>query len=398
MTRERFRISHRMRRLYLAAVATALATSMLAVTSAGATRAAGTACAPTTTILKSPRPSSREVQAKALNDHGDVVGFADTKNGAGPIHAILWKRGRVAGAVDLGLLPGYISSEAYGVNNDRVVYGVLYDKKERPFPFRWKNGRMTLLRDPAGHLRPVSLPDPSKNAINVRGEIAATLIVAGNLRAVRWTRDGKATFLPALPGHTWTWAYTVNDGGVVSGWSRKRPKEHAVEKPVIWTSSGTVVPLKFPSGRGDGVAGATNRAGLTVGLLGNPGTDKDPESDQAAVWSTSTSEPQLLGPATSYAYAELFDVNDRGQAAGGSGTFTKNGFPVVRPAIWQRGWTGLRILSIPAASRVNPVVVAALDDINAHGTMVGNVYGLAAKDYGALRRIDPVLWTCAFGR
>jgi hypothetical protein len=43
-------------------------------------------------------------------------------------------------------------------------------------------------------------------------------------------------------------------------------------------------------------------------------------------------------------------------------------------------------------------VVAQLHDINERGTIVGNVFGLAAKDFGALRRIYPVRWTCAFGR
>ncbi len=39
-----------------------------------------------------------------------------------------------------------------------------------------------------------------------------------------------------------------------------------------------------------------------------------------------------------------------------------------------------------------------LNDINNRGDIVGNVFGLAAKDYGALRRIDPVYWTCQFDR
>lgn len=389
-----------MKTLRLLLVGGTIATASLIVgVSTSATRNLAPGCSPSTTILKSPRSAAMEVQAKALNDRGDVVGFSDSKNGSAPIHAILWKGGKAAGAVDLGVLPGFVTSEAYGVNNDRVVFGLLYDKRERMFPFRWEDGRMTLLKGPNGRTLQTVITDPSRNAINERGEIVGTLIVAGNQRAVRWASDGKATFLPALPGHTWTFGMSISNDGVVSGWSRKKPREHAVENPVIWTSSGKVVPLKFPSGRGDGVANATNSAGLTVGLLGNPGTDTDPESDQAAVWSSRTSEPQLLGPASPYAYAELFDVNDRGQAAGVSGTFNKtNGFPVVRPAIWQTGWTSLRILPVPTASRVNRVVIAALDDINAHGTIVGNAYGLAAKDYGALRRIDPVLWTCAFGR
>jgi len=29
---------------------------------------------------------------------------------------------------------------------------------------------------------------------------------------------------------------------------------------------------------------------------------------------------------------------------------------------------------------------------------VGNIFGLTARDYSKLSRIDPVLWSCAFGR
>ena len=44
------------------------------------------------------------------------------------------------------------------------------------------------------------------------------------------------------------------------------------------------------------------------------------------------------------------------------------------------------------------MVVTDLNDINNRGDIVGNVYGLDAKDFSALRRIDPVLWRCPFSR
>ncbi len=374
-----------------------LGASLILVTSATATRAVETACSPSASILESPRVGSMEVQAKALNDRGDIVGFADSKNGSGPIHAILWKGGKAAGAVDLGVLPGYIASEAYGVNNNRVVFGLLYDRQERTFPFRWEAGRMTMLTGPNGRRSQADVPD--RNAINERGEMAGTLLIAGQRQAVRWSPDGKATLLPALPGHTWTNVWSINSDGVVSGWSRKKPNDDGENNPVIWDSSGKVVPLQTAPGRADGAAEATNRSGLTVGYLGNLGTPADPERGNAVVWQSRTAGPRLLGrPAPPYAIAELVDVNDRGQAAGMSGTFTKNGFPVSAPAIWRPGWTALKPLPIPAAARKSQVVVTNLNDINNRGDIVGNVYGLAAKDYSALRRIDPVLWTCPFGR
>ena len=339
-----------------------------------------------------------------MNDRGDIVGFADSKNGSGPIHAILWKGGQVAAAVDLGVLPGYVSSEAYGVNNHGVVFGLLYDKQERTFPFRWADGRMTVLRGLNGRRQQADVPD--RNTINDRGQIVATLIIAGQRQAVRWSPAGKASRLPALPGHTWTDAFSINSNGVVSGWSRKLPNKDGEENPVIWDSSGKVVPLKTAVGRADGIAEATNRHGLTVGYLGNLGTDgipgvrnTDPERDNAVVWQSRTAKPRLLGrPAPVHFIAELVDVNDRGQAAGMAGTLTNTGFTVAAPQIWQAGWTSLKPLPIPAASKKNRVVIGSLNDINARGDIVGNVYGLAAKDFGQLRRIDPVLWKCPFGR
>lgn len=397
--------SGRVRPLSVAAIGLAgLAASLVGVASTTATtRAAETACSPSTTILESPRIGSQEVQAKALNDRGDIVGFADSGGGT-PQHAIMWKGGRAEGAVDLGVLPGYVASEAYGVNNNRVVFGLLYDKKERRFPFRWKAGRMTVLKGPNGQRQQADVAE--RNAVNDRGQMAGTLIIAGQLRAVRWSSDGKATLLPALPGHTWTYAFGINNDGVVSGWSRKLPNEDGEENPVIWDASGKVVPLKTAPGRADGIAEATNRSGLSIGYLGNLGTDgipgvanTDPERDNAVVWQSPTARPRLLGrPAPVHAIAELVDVNDRGQAAGKFGNLTKNGFPVSEPVIWRTGWTSLKPLPIPAAAQKSRVVVTNLNDINNRGDIVGNVYGLSGKDYSKVRRIDPVLWRCPFSR
>jgi probable HAF family extracellular repeat protein len=373
---------------------TGAAVTLLLVSPSGAARTAGTACSPQATILASPRQNSREVQAKALNNRGDIVGFADAENGSEPIHAILWKGGRAAGAVDLGVLPGYVSSEAYGINDDRVVFGVLYDRQERMIPFRWANGRMTLLKGPGGKLRPVE--PAQRNAINDRGEITATMFDGDTPRAVRWSRDGKATYLPGLPGHAWTWAFSINDDGIVSGWSRKLPSGDGEENPVLWPRSGKVVPLKTVPGQADGIAEATNGAGLTVGYLGNQ-TAAEPEMDQFAVWTTRTAEPRLFGKRRANLIAELVDVNERGQAIGMVGQQNPStGFKSAKPVIWRTGWPDVRPLAVPAASRVNPVLVTELNDVNDRGAIVGNVYGLAGKAYDQLRRIDPVLWTCAF--
>ena len=388
-----------LRPVYLVVVTATLGAGALAA-STSATRAVEGGCSPSSTILESPRAQSVEVQAKAINDRGDVVGFADSKDSKGPIHAILWRGGEAAGAIDLGVLPGYVASEAYGVNDDRVVFGLLVDKNERAVPFRWASGRMTVLKGPGGELLTTDNPGAGgRNAINSRGEMAWTMVVGGDRRAVRWAPNGKATYLPALPGHAWTDAFGINDDGIVSGWSRKLPNDDGAENPVLWTRSGKVIPLKTARGQADGIAEATNDAGMTVGYLGNQ-SKTEPEMDQFAVWRTRAAAPQLMGPLRPNLIAEFVDVNDRGQAIGMTGTQNpRTGFiSPARAVIWRTGWTAVRPLAVPAASRrANPFVVPALNDINARGAIVGNVYGLAGETYSDLRRIDPVVWACAFG-
>ena len=61
---------------------------------------------------------------------------------------------------------------------------------------------MTVLTGPDGRRLPVDVPD--RNVINDPGQIAGTLIDEGRRQAVRWSPDGKATLLRALPGHAWT--------------------------------------------------------------------------------------------------------------------------------------------------------------------------------------------------
>ena len=396
-----------MKRSFVTAAASAIgvacaAASLASVASASADEAQVAACSPSAAILASPRAGAQEVQAKAINNRGDIVGFSDAKRGSAPIHAILWKGGSGTDAVDLGVLPGYVASEAYAVNDRRVVFGLLYDRKERTVPFRWESGRMTVLNGPGGRLLYSDNPGSGgRNAINSRGEMAWTMIVGGNRRAVRWAPDGKAMYLPALPGHTWTDTFGINEAGIVSGWSRKLPNEDGEENPVLWTRDGKIVAMKTVRGQSDGIAEATNSSGLTVGYLGNLGGDTDPEHDQLAVWSSRAAAPQLLGPLRDNVIAEFADVNDRGEAVGQTGVQNaKTGFVSRgRIVIWKPGWKQLREVAPPPASRkANPVLLPSANDINEHGVIVGTVYGLATNDYASLRRIDPVVWRCQFGR
>ena len=172
---------------------------------------------------------------------------------------------------------------------------------------------------------------------------------------------------------------------------------------MIWDESDKAIPMKTAPGRADGAADATNRSGLTVGYLGNLGTDgipgvPTPTPRGTMPWSGSHAwqSRACWGAAPVHAFAELVDVNDRGQAAGMSGTFTNTGFPLSSRNL--ADWLEFsEAAPDPGGSTEKPGGGHPLNDINNRGDIVGNVYGLAAKDYCKLRRIDPVLWTCAFG-
>ena len=291
---------------------------------------------------------------------------------------------------------GYVSSEAYGVNNHRVVFGLLYDKKERTFPFRWKDGRMRLLKGPNGRVRQADAPD--RNTINERGEIAGTLLVAGNRRAVRWTPQGQGELPPGAARAHLDERLEHRRGRhrvrVVAQAAERRRREQPRHLDEV-RQGDRAEDRAGPCRRGRRADQPLRPDGR---LPGQPRHGHRPRERPGSCLADASGEPQLLGPATTYAYAELVDVNDRGQAAGTSGTFTAGGFPVARPAIWRTGWSELRTLPLPAATRHHRVVVGGSNDINAHGAIAGNVYGLSGKDFSKLERVYPVVWKCAFGR
>ena len=235
-----------MKRSFVTAAASAIgvacaAASLASVASASADEAQVAACSPSAAILASPRAGAQEVQAKAINNRGDIVGFADANAARRRSTRSSGRAARRARSIS-ACCRATSPRRRMGSTTHRVVFGLLYDRKERTFPFRWENGRMTVLKGPGGRLLHSDNPGSGgRNAINGRGEIAWTMIVGGNRRAVRWAPDGKATYLPALPGHTWTDAFGINEAGIVSGWSRKLPNEDGEENPVLWTRDGKIV-------------------------------------------------------------------------------------------------------------------------------------------------------------
>lgn len=84
----------------------------------------------------------------AINDRGDVVGFANRSEGDGGElvpRAFLWIEGQ--GIRPLGTLPDHVTSQALGINERRQIVGQSCDAAGNCRAFIWQNGLMRDLND-----------------------------------------------------------------------------------------------------------------------------------------------------------------------------------------------------------------------------------------------------------
>ena len=84
----------------------------------------------------------------AINQRGDVVGFANASEADGGNlnpRAFLWTKSQ--GIRNLGAVPGDVTSQATGINEWRQVVGQSCDANDNCRGFLWQNGEMTDLQD-----------------------------------------------------------------------------------------------------------------------------------------------------------------------------------------------------------------------------------------------------------
>jgi len=295
-------------------------------------------------------------QANAINDRGDVVGWAETgeeNRSQGQIqHAFLWNP--EDGMRDLGSVERswYDGSVAYDVNNHGVVVGSSY------VAFRWNSTEgMVVLPPQSG---PYAIFQSQATAINDRGVIVGSRDTgAQEDKAVLW-KAGRVRRLNAHYHHGQ--ANDVNDAEVVVGGGESQGFEPYLA--FLWRRGRAVRPLSSSpwtthchssaygiNNRGEFVGQACARAFL---------------STRGRV----TYLPILPGDRYSYALS----INERGQIVGWSRNLwdhPKDAEEVQRAVLWELGTIYDLNALIPRDSGWQ---LQEATDINERGQIVG--YGL----------------------
>jgi len=259
----------------------------------------------------------RDSQATAINDRGEVVGFAGI-NEFGPrfpefTQGFIWQDGAMK---TLGTLycpctftQRYGTSVAYAINASGQVVGdsgTVRGESVR-HAFVWQQGAMREVGGGAG-----STSTSFAYAINAAGHVAG----AFNGRAAVWEGETRRD-LGALPGHVASAARGINAAGVVVGESGGAMDSRAA----LWRA-GTIVDLGALPGDAASQASAINAAGDVVGWSGSA----DGAASRAVLWrGGAISDLNDLIPAGSgWTLTRAASINDAGHIVGAG---IRNGRP-----------------------------------------------------------------------
>lgn len=155
-------------------------------------------------------------QASAINNRGEVVGFAETADAdptCPPAPAevpVLWDKGQAHPLPLVGTDP---DGFAFGINDRGQAVGYSGNCFFATHAVVWKNNTVVVLQDLGGTKSNIAY------VINNRGQIAGKVRSADGTTyvAALWQPDGTLTILGILPGDFAAFATGINDRGQVVG-------------------------------------------------------------------------------------------------------------------------------------------------------------------------------------
>jgi probable HAF family extracellular repeat protein len=170
-----------------------------------------------------PTAGGNNGQASAINNRGEVVGYAETANAdptcpPTPIDVpVLWETG--AGGHDahqahpLPLVGSDPDGVAFGINEHGQAVGYSGNCIAATHAVTWKNNAVSVLQDLGGTRSNIAY------VINNLGQVAGQVRSADNTTfiAALWEADGTLTNLGILPGDASAFATGINDRGQVVG-------------------------------------------------------------------------------------------------------------------------------------------------------------------------------------
>lgn len=225
--------------------------------------------------------------------------------------------------VDLGTLPGGLTSEGLRVNYHGTVFGTAYDPAFNVHGARWDAaGRISDLRPADGY---AEVEAAALNEAGVAIGNSTNHVLTG--RATVWDASGVPVLLPLsdeFPHHPYSAATALNEHGMVAGFIYGAPGPDTV---VRWdTGRGTVTELGF------GRVRAMNEVGAVVGWYG----------DQARYWDPAGTLVELPGAGA------LNDLDDAGAVVGSSGGHAAKWDSAGRLTVLDTTWASSTAMAITA--------------------------------------------------
>jgi probable HAF family extracellular repeat protein len=222
-----------------------------------------------------------------------------------------WSNG---GFITLPLLPGFIYSQAAGINDAGQVVGISTDAAGHVVATEWSNGQVINLP---------GAPYSAAGSINHAGQVVGFSPVGGDQTATEWS-NGQVIYLPLPPGFlggSVSIATGINDVGQVVGQSMSM---HGGSQVATEWSNGQLIELGGLPGSTFSSANSINNAGQVVGVSAIGGGVIGGVFMSPVGVATEWSNGQVIELPILPGFTESFalGINDAGQVVGTSNDAT----------------------------------------------------------------------------